>query len=376
MSALDAVIADALMLSAIPAPTGQEEDRAQAFAALLGAVEGVQVRRDAVGNVLGRIPARGQASAAETPAVVVTAHLDTVFGPEVDVRPRRVAASTQGDAEETLHGPGIGDNAIALAALPWLARELVGRALARDVVLAATVGEEGLGNLRGARGLLREVAATCLIALEGHRLDRITTRAVGSVRLGASFSAPGGHSWEDRGAVSAVHTLAQATARVTTEVPAALPQCAVNVGVFQGGTTVNTIAAQAALQLDLRAVDPSALAAAETMARALFADVAAGSGATMTIEELGRRPAGALSDDHPLVIAAQRARAEVGLPPAQLVDGSTDANAAWEAGVPGLSIGITRGGGVHRLDEYIAVAPVAQGIAAALGLIRWAANMA
>lgn len=374
MSALDNIVADALRLSAIAAPTGQEEQRAQAFAALLGEVAGVEVRRGVAGNVLGRIAAREQRCGAETPAVVVMAHLDTVFGPEVDVQPRRAAHTPTGEPGETLYGPGIGDNAIALAALLALARDLGGRALARDILLAATVGEEGLGNLRGARALLKETPAASLIALEGQRLDRIVTRAVGSVRLGVTFTTPGGHSWEDRGAPSAVHALAHAVARVSVETPAALPDCAVNVGVLQGGTSINTIAARAALQLDLRAVSPASLALAETTARDIFGAVAGDSGADLRIEELGRRPAGALEDDHPLVVAAQRARAEVGLPPATLTDGSTDANAAWEAGIPGISIGITHGGGIHRLDEYIAVAPVVQGIAAALELIYWTAT--
>lgn len=370
MIVLEQVIADALRLSAIPAPTGHEEARAAAMAAVLGRIVGLEVRRDGAGNVLARVA--GSAGAAGAAPVVVTAHLDTVFGLDVDVQPRRERDDASGS--ETLHGPGIGDNAIALAALAALAQELTAGAPGRDIVLAATVGEEGLGNLRGVRAMLRDIPASCVIALEGHRLDRIVTRAVGSVRLAVVYATEGGHSWADRGAPSAVHALARALARVVAEVPAAAPECAVNAGILHGGTSVNTIAARAELQLDLRAIDPAALAAAETLSRDLFGAVADESGVVATITEVGRRPAGALPDDHPLVVAAQRARAEAGLPPGALMDGSTDANAAWEVAIPGISVGITHGGGVHRLDEYIEVAPVSQGIAAALGVIRAAAG--
>ncbi len=364
MIALEQVVADALRLTAIPAPTGQEGTRAEAVEATLRGVAGLEVRRDEVGNVVARVP--GRANRADP--VVVTAHLDTVFGPEVDVQPRREPA--HGGQSETLHGPGIGDNAIALAALVALARDLAADAPAGDVVLAATVGEEGLGNLRGVRALLREAPASLVIALEGHRLDRIVVRAVGSVRLGVAYETAGGHSWQDRGAPSAIHALAEAVTRVVAGVYTDVPACAVNAGVFHGGTSVNTIAARAELQLDLRALDPAALAAAEALARGVFQAVAAERGVAATVSEVGRRPAGALPDDHSLVAAAQQARVVAGLPPAALQDGSTDANAAWEAGIPGISIGITHGDGVHRLDEWIAVAPAAQGIAAALGLIR------
>jgi acetylornithine deacetylase/succinyl-diaminopimelate desuccinylase-like protein len=362
--ALEQVVADALRLSAIPAPTGQEEARGEAVEATLRGVAGLEVRRDVAGNVVAHAPGRADRAA----PVVVTAHLDTVFGPDVDVQPHREPA--RGGQCETLHGPGIGDNAIALAALIALARELAADAPGGDVVLAATVGEEGLGNLRGVRALLREAPASLVIALEGHSLDRIVTRAVGSVRLGVVYEAAGGHSWQDRGAPSAVHALAEAVTRVVAGVYADVPDCAVNAGVFHGGTSVNTVAARAELQLDLRALDPAALAAAESLARDVFQTVAAERGVVATIAEVGRRPAGSLPDDHPLVATAQQARVAAGLTPAALQDGSTDANAAWEAGIPGISIGVTHGDGVHRLDEWIAVAPVAQGIAAALALVR------
>ncbi len=367
---LESVISDALALSAIPAPTGQEEERGRAVAALLEQVVGLEVCRDAAGNVLARLRGTEPNVEARSP-VVVTAHLDTVFGPEVDVRPRR----ERGADGETVYGPGIGDNAIALATLPALARELAANPPPRDVVLAATVGEEGLGNLRGVRAVLRDAPARCVIALEGHRIDRITSRAVGSTRLGVTYNTSGGHSWEDRGAPSAVHALAQAAARVVREVRAEVPECAVNVGVFEGGISVNTIASRAALQLDLRSISPAALERGVELARAIYNAVAAEHGVAVEIAEIGRRPAGVLADEHPLILAAQRARREVGLEPAQLMDGSTDANAAFEAGVPGISIGITRGAGAHRLDEHIDTAPVVQGIAAALGTIRLAARL-
>jgi len=117
-------------------------------------------------------------------------------------------------------------------------------------------------------------------------------------------------------------------------------------------------------------VDPAVLDRGEVTARAIVAASPTRASVTFSIRELGRRPAGALRNDHPAIAQVQAARAAAGLPPAILVDGSTDANAAFERGLPGLTVGLTRGGNVHREDEYIEIAPVSGGLAAALRLIR------
>jgi acetylornithine deacetylase/succinyl-diaminopimelate desuccinylase-like protein len=356
------ILADALTVCAIAAPTGQEEARAAYVRDRLLQIPDLTASIDAVGNVVAHLPAAAHTSVGTMqPATIVAAHLDTVFGAEVELRPYR-----DGDV---LRGPGIGDNALAVATLLALARALAGRRLERALILAATVGEEGLGNLRGARALLAAIPARYLIALEGHGVDHLVTEAVGSVRLAVTYTGPGGHSWGDRGAPSALHALARAVARMGDAVAAALPEVSVNVGVFHGGTGVNVIAARAELQLDLRALAPDALRRAEALARTIFAAEAKQQRVTATIEPLGHRPAGSIAQDHALVQAAQQARLLAGLPAAEARQGSTDANAAYERGVPAVTLGISRGGNTHRTDEYIEVAPVGAGARAALNLL-------
>ncbi|HEY8286565.1 MAG TPA: M20/M25/M40 family metallo-hydrolase [Chloroflexota bacterium] len=352
------LIEDTLAICAAASPTGFEHERAALIAARLAAIPGVVPELDVHGNVLARIAGRH----AGGPPVVVAAHLDTVFGPEVALAPSRAGG--------LLLGPGIGDNSLALAALLALAADLKQTPAAGDVLLAATVGEEGLGNLRGVRGLLGDQPARFVVALEGHGIDNLVTGAVGSTRLEIVCETAGGHSWHDRGAPSAVHELARAVTGLAYSLPPAVPGLAVNVGTFSGGTGINVIASRATLQLDLRAVDPAVLARGEEIARALVAASPTHASLALSIRELGRRPAGALGYDHPAIAQAQAARAAARLPSALLVDGSTDANAAFERGLPGLTVGLTRGGNVHREDEFIEIAPIGAGLAAALGLIR------
>jgi acetylornithine deacetylase/succinyl-diaminopimelate desuccinylase-like protein len=345
MTGVDRVAEDALALCAIAAPTFAEEERAQAVARRL-AEAGAPAHRDEAGNVVARFgPAAG-------PAAILAAHLDTVFPADTPLRPRREG--------KRLHGPGVGDDALGLAALLHVARRLAGGpAPAHPVVLAATVGEEGLGDLRGARALLETEPCDAFVALEGHGRDALQTAGVGSVRLRARFTAPGGHSWGDRGEPSAVHALLAAG----TAALAAAGDAHVNVGVIEGGTSINTIAASASAEIDLRDVDGAALEATrERVEQAVRA--AAPPGVDVEVEAIGRRPAGAIPPGHPLLHAARAARASAGLPPAEERASSTDANAALGLGIAAICVGLTYGANAHRRDEHVELAPLAGGLAA------------
>ena len=247
-----------------------------------------------------------------------------------------------------------------MAALVHLARGLAGERPVRPLVLAATVGEEGLGDLRGAKHLLARTACAAFVAIEGAMLDRIEIGGVGSVRYRVTYTGPGGHSWADRGTPSAVHGLVARAGEFLAR--GAPPEVAVNIGKINGGTSINTIAAEATFELDLRSEDATALEQLATAAREHFA--AAPDGLSARLESLGERPSGHTSPDHPLVAAAREARTRSGLPPAQEGSSSTDANAAYGRGIPAITVGVTTGGNAHRPDDYIDLDPLANGLRA------------
>jgi tripeptide aminopeptidase len=292
------------------------------------------------------------------PAAVIAAHLDTVFPAGTPLAPRRDGVH--------LHGPGIGDDCLGLAALVRTARVLAaGDAPAHPVLLAATVGEEGLGDLRGARALLDAHACDAFVALEGHGRDTLQVAGIGSARLRARFTAPGGHSWGDRGSPSAVHALLRAGAAAV----AVAASTHVNVGVIAGGTSINTIAALAEAEFDLRDADDAALEATRERVIATL-NAAVPPGVRLTVEPIGRRPAGATAPDHPLVLAARAARRAAGLPPAEENASSTDANAALGRGIPAVCLGLTHGANAHRNDERVELEPLGAGLAALEELVR------
>jgi acetylornithine deacetylase/succinyl-diaminopimelate desuccinylase-like protein len=340
-------VADGRRICAVPAPTFAEGARAELVAGLLRDA-GWQPEFDQVGNVT-----CGAGDGAQ-PAVVFAAHVDTVFPLEQPIE------IVEDERRRRIIGPGIGDNSIGVAALIHLARRFAGRSIDRPMLLAATVGEEGLGDLRGAKHLLAERRCDAFVAVEGAMLDRIEIGGVGSVRYRLTYRGPGGHSWADRGTPSAVHGLtARVAAFLASDPP---PGVFVNVGRIHGGTSINTIAAEATLELDLRSEDATALEQLATTARAHFA--AAPEGLAATLEPLGERPSGHTPADHPLVAAARNARTQAGLAPATEGTSSTDANAAYGRGIPAITVGVTTGGNAHRPDDYIDLDPLPGGLRA------------
>jgi tripeptide aminopeptidase len=356
----------AVAIQQIPAPTFAESQRA-AFILQRFSEEGLaNVSMDANGNVFGCLPGQGIRQ-----PLVVSAHTDTVFPATTDLKVRREA--------DKIHGPGIGDNSLGVAGLFGLlwaidAKRKPGAArqsnLPGDVWLVANTCEEGLGDLRGMRGLVERFTDTPLayIILEGMALGQIYHRGLGVQRYRITFRTPGGHSWVDYGRPSAIHELAALLVRLTALPLPSRPRTSLNIGIIQGGTSINTIAAEAWLELDLRSEGSRALGELTNWVEALV-KAANRPAVEASCEVIGRRPAGKLSTHHPLVqlawqcLEAQDLRPNLGI-------GSTDANIPLSRGLPAVCIGLTHGAGAHTVKEFIYTEPLGKGLAQAVALVE------
>jgi acetylornithine deacetylase/succinyl-diaminopimelate desuccinylase-like protein len=348
----------ACQIALVPAPTFEEGERAELVRELFRE-RGASPFIDDVGNVVVRRRGEG-----EKRALLLAAHLDTVFP--------RTTPLTIKRGEGWVRGPGIGDNALGVAALLtlWDLLEAFGVVLPGDLVLAANVGEEGLGNLRGMRALVdqfgRELGAA--VAVEGHNLGRVTHIAVGSIRLRLIVRGPGGHSWGNFGTPSAIHELARIICALTELPVPRSPKTTYNVGMIDGGVSVNTIAPFAQAVIDLRSIDPRELQRLSRAVEELAARQRA-AGVEVELELLGERPAGETPVDAPVVRTALQVLRALGIEPV-LDASSTDANAAIAAGIPAICIGLTRGRGSHTLEETIEIAPLELGLRQLLQLVR------
>ena len=310
--------------TAIAAPTGAEDERLTWLERRLEGGPGVR-ERDGVGNLIWRAAGSG-----DPPGALVMAHVDTVFSADTPLEIERHGGA--------LVAPGIGDNAAAVIALVSVLEEM--GELPQDVAIAFTVGEEGLGNLRGALHACEQLRPRAALAVEGHGLDHVVNEHIGSVRARIEVTGPGGHSWWDRGKPSAVHGL--------VEIAGELVRSGANIGRIAGGGAVNAIASGAEMLVERRSRDEEELS---RFGRRLDR-LSVGAPLELRCEVVGRRGAGWLARDHPLVRAVIAARRRVGLPEA-FGSGSTDANAAIAQGIPAVAIGCGRGSGMHTVHERI-----------------------
>src|SRR5690606_23605835 len=184
----------------------------------------------------------------------------------------------------------------------------------------------------------------------------------------------GGHSWLHFGRSSAIHALMQLGAKISALKPPQTPRTTFNIGLIEGGTSINSIASSADMWLDLRSEESNALAILEEEVYRLIYTLTTPDVA-FDIEVVGERPSGHIAPDHPLVRAAVEALANVGVR-ATLETGSTDGNIALAAGCPTVTVGITRGGNAHRIDEYAETGPVKDGMQQLVRLVMTAQDKA
>ena len=338
----------------IPAPPFKEEARAREIARRFEEIGLLRVRLDEEGNVIAERP-----GLSSEPRVIVSAHLDTVFPEGTNVRVRRDGAR--------FHAPGISDNTCGIVSLIALARALDAGGIETEgrIYFVATVGEEGEGNLRGARHLFTrgefQSGVDAFISLDGPGLERITQRALGSRRYRVTVIGPGGHSWGDFGIVNPVHALGRAIARFASYPAPLAPRTSYNVGIIEGGSSVNAIPERASMVVDIRSVSSDEIEKLEAYLRRVV-EIAAreensqrsmsGTSLTCEFEQVGDRPSGETPVNSRIVRAAIECSRALGIEP-RLDCSSTDSNIPISLGIPAITVGV---GGIssncHSLTEW------------------------
>jgi tripeptide aminopeptidase len=357
-----------IRIQQIPSPTFGEKQRAIFIRDQFLNLGAKEVLYDEIGNVLIHLTGLGKKS-----PLIISAHLDTVFPEGTDLACSRT--------DDRIYGPGIGDNSLGLAGLFGLFmkfaeeshRNITQSRLAGDLWLVANVGEEGLGNLNGMKAIVDRFGSIPLayLVLEGMSLGQIYVRGLGVRRYRIQVRTKGGHSWVDYGSPSAIHEIADLVVQLKKLPIPAEPRSSLNVGVIRGGTSVNTIAAEASLELDLRSESPEALARMiENVEQlAVAADRSRQEDIHVRAEVIGDRPVGQISIDHPLVKTAIECFARAGIN-VKMNNGSTDANIPLSRGYPAICMGLTTGGGSHTQGEYIKTKPISQGFDVLADLVQ------
>jgi tripeptide aminopeptidase len=339
----------------IPAPPFKETQRGLEYKRRFEALGLRNVRIDAVGNVIAE-----RAGTGAGPTVVIAGHLDTVFPEGTDVKVKREGTK--------LSGPGIGDDCRGLAVVLAVARafEKAGVQTNGTVYFIGNVGEEGPGNLRGVRHLFEQELKgkiNYFISVDGTGLD-VTSRAVGSYRYRVTYKGPGGHSYGAFGIPNPIHALGRAMAKIADLQVPANPKTTFNVGIIQGGTSVNSIPFEGIMEIDMRSESPQSLASLDVQVQRILrealaaennrwtGDRAARAKLTLTVDTIGIRPANSAQADAAPIVATALAAARALEFTATTGASSTDSNLPMSIGIPAITIdGGGRGTGAHSLAE-------------------------
>jgi len=366
-------VRELVSLTEIPAPPFKEERRARAYLEMLSAHGLTDVEMDKEGNVMGIRKGSGTA-----PMLAVLAHLDTVFPEGTDVRVRR-----QGTR---LMAPGIGDDTRGLALMLSVIRAMNAAKLATaaDILFVADVGEEGEGDLRGVKFLMRtgkyKDRIKQLLAIDGGEQGSITRGGVGSKRYRVTFKGPGGHSYGSFGLVNPAYAMGASIAKFSDlQVPSS-PKTTFNVGVVSGGTSVNAIPSQVSMDVDMRSESCAELKKVDAQFVAILKGAVADENRARSTREgaievdprvIGERPCGETRMDAPIARTTAAVVRAFGLEPV-FGFSSTDSNIPMSMGVPALTIGRGGPGGrSHSPDEWIDVAPegVGKSVEVALAIV-------
>ena len=350
----DAITDEHIGICSVPASPFGEQQRAEYLSRKFLELGLTEVEIDDEGNCLGLL--RGSS---QTPLLVVSAHLDTVFSTDTDFTVTR--------RDGKLFAPGIADDGCGLAALIALVQAIQTEQIPIEgsLLFVGTVGEEGEGNLRGVRHLFTKgrwaKQIESFLSFDGPGLDRITNRALGSHRYRVEISGPGGHSWGDFGLPNPVHAIGRAISRLAGYPAPKDPRTTFNVGRIEGGTSVNSIPSHASCEVDLRSSAERELQRLDAFFRRAMREAVDEENATRRVGDLplnvkvdliGERPTGETRADSPLVEVALEATRILGIAP-RLDQSSTDSNLPISLGIPAITLGAGgSSGSSHSLDEW------------------------
>ena len=368
-----------ITLTEIPAPPFAETERALAFLEMLNLAGVDSSYIDEVGNVI----ALRKGSAPNSSTLVISGHLDTVFPEGTNVQVQQIG--------DTLRAPGIGDDTRGLAVLLAILKSINSNNIEteQNILFVGTVGEEGLGDLRGVKQLFTESDWTIssFISIDGTGDTRVTHQGLGSHRYLVTFAGPGGHSWGAFGLINPAHVLSRAV--YYFEIAADTytrggPKTSYNIGTLQGGTSINSIPAEVSMQVDMRSESQERLIQIDSIfhrsinraVQEMNLNRRNGPPLVVDIKLIGDRPSGEIDSGEILVQRAMASTELLGLT-AILGRSSTDSNIPISLGIPSVTIG---GGGVgvasHSPDEYYINENGSRGIKRALLILLAQAGLA
>ncbi|MEX0325082.1 MAG: M28 family peptidase [Puniceicoccaceae bacterium] len=354
------VLADAVMIGEIPAPTFKE-DRLVNFLSDRFTEEGLdQVTVDEVHNVTAILPGKtGEKN------ILVAAHIDRVWDSSID--------HTITVTADSLIGPGIADNALGVASLPMLPVMLqtLGIEMDANLILLGASRSLGRGDLEGLRFFTDNVPMTigAGVCVEGVQLGRLSYSSLGMNRCEINVSTPEEQHWESWSLSGAIITLNKIVQQILAIKIPTVPKTSIILGSIFSGSSFNVPSTRATLRFEVRSEEPGMVAGIREEIEELIEMAIAEQRVDVSLEVLARRKPGSIGFDHPFVKAARDILRGLDIDPL-VAPSISELSVLIEKGIPSMTLGLTNGDRKHQLDESVQIAPVFKGLAQLVAVLQ------
>lgn len=341
----------------IPAPSNHEEKRAKFVKNWLEKNGAKNVYIDEALNVV--FPMNCDEKSDIT---AFLAHTDTVF-PDTEPMPCF-------EDEKNIYSPGVGDDTVCLVMMLMAVKYILKKGLQPNggVIFAANSCEEGLGNLKGVKQLMKNYSGRIkeLYTFDG-TYEHLVNKCVGSHRYKISFETEGGHSFSNFGNNNAIYETAKLVTRLyACDVPKEEgSKTTYNVGVVSGGTSVNTIAQNCEIMYEYRSDSKACLEKMKAFFENEIKKAQEDGKAKITVELVGERPCGGEVDKNLLDEMSKKCikicEKYSGIP-CKIKSASTDANIPQSLNVAAVCAGTYLGGGAHTREEWVEKSSIPVGL--------------
>lgn len=344
-------------LCKIPAPSHKEEKRAEFVKNWFDSIGAKGAYIDEALNVILPINCEGS-----NEITVFVAHTDTVF-PDLEPMPYE-------DDGEIIRCPGVGDDTASLVDLMLTAKYFVQNNVEakKGIMFVANSCEEGLGNLKGTRQIMKDYAGRVkqFVSIDNSKLNGISNRCVGSHRYEVEVKTPGGHSFAAFGNKNAIAELSKIVNKIySIEVPQKEDtKTTYNVGIISGGTSVNTICQDAKMLCEYRSNDVDCLEIMKGKFEEIFENARC-EDVEVIVTKIGDRPCAKAVDPvafAKLQDACVEVLTKVSGKEVEFKSSSTDCNIPLHLGVPAICIGGYEGAKAHTREEWLYKASLPKGL--------------
>lgn len=356
----DLLLANLVMTAETASPTFGEASRVRFLLDRFRESGLDNISSDEVNNAVGFLP-----GTAGDKTIAIVAHLDTVFSPK-----ENHALSLGPDR---IKGIGIGDNSLGaavLVTLPMLLRH-IGFQPACNLLLLGVSRSLGRGNLGGIRFLLEHssIPIDLALCLEGCPLGRLNYSSVAMMRGEISVQMPDEYDFSRFGVHGAIYRLNDIINRILEIPRPSRPQTSIVFGSIEGGNTFHQLARDARLRFEIRSESDDIADGILHRIRGIIDEVRARSGVQIDLDEIANRRHGGIPFDHPLVQTCRDVMRTLGITP-QIGPSMSELAALIAAGIPAVTLGLTRVHNVNTLEETVEIEPLTDGIAQVLGVLH------